>query len=185
MEVNRRKFFLLGGTGLVALGTTHLAATELPSLLRGEAFSPVTAKTVFARAFNLWMDEAVRNEEVWSHEADDAAMFRKQLRLGMKPSHGAGATAHLLRFLELEEGRSIAVGPAKAGDTLVVPAEEVFARAFNLWMYETVRHPDRWSHEAHDVAAFRRQSAMGIEPRYGARASANLLQFLEQAQVAA
>jgi len=72
-----------------------------------------------------------------------------------------------------------------AGDTLLAPAEQVFARAFNLWMYESVRHPERWSHEAGDVAAFRRQSAMGIEPHYGARASANLLQFLEQAQVAA
>jgi hypothetical protein len=74
---------------------------------------------------------------------------------------------------------------AKAGATAVAPAEEVFARAFNLWMYDTVRHPDRWSHEADDVASFRKQSALGIEPRYGVRASANLLEFLEQAQLAA
>jgi hypothetical protein len=185
MEVNRRKFFLLGGTGLVALGTTKLAAAELPALLRAEAFSPVPAKTVFARAFNLWMDQAVRNEQLWSHENDEVALFRKQLSMGMKPSHGAGATAHLLRYLELGDGDSVRVGTAKADHPTVAPAEQVFARAFNLWMYESVRHPERWTHEAGDVAAFRRQSAMGIEPHYGARASANLLQFLEQAQVAA
>lgn len=184
MEVDRRKFFLLGGTGLVALGTAKLATAELPALLRGQAFSPIPAKTVFARAFNLWMDQAVRYPQHWSHEADDAALFRKQLSLGIKPTHGAGAAAHLLRYLELGDGRSVAVGPAEVGDK-AVPAEEVLTRAFNLWMYETIRHPERWSHEADDVAAFRRQSALGIEPRYGVRASANLLQFLEQAQVAA
>jgi hypothetical protein len=184
MEIDRRKFFLLGGTGLIALGTTKMAA-ELPPLLRHEAFSPVPARTVFARAFNLWMDHAVRNEQLWSHEADDVAKFRKQLRLGIKPSHGAGATAHLLRYLELGDGRSLPVHTTKGGDGAVVPAEEVLARAFNLWMYEAVRHPEHWSHEAGDVAAFRRQSSMGIEPRYGVRASANLLQFWEQAQVAA
>ena len=184
MGIDRRKFFLLGGTGLIALGTTKMATAELPALLRGEAFSPVPAKTVFARAFNLWMDQAVRNEQQWSHETEDAALFRKQLSMGMKPSHGAGATAHLLRYLELGDGRSAPVATAK-DDAVIAPAEEVLARAFNLWMYETVRHPERWSHEAGDVAAFRRQSAMGIEPRYGVRASANLLQFLEQAQVAA
>jgi hypothetical protein len=185
MEVDRRKFFLLGGTGLVALGTTKMATAELPSLLRGEAFSPAPAKAIFTRAFNLWMDQAVRYEQQWSHEAEDVALFRNQLKLGMKPSHGAGATAHLLRYLELGDGRSVAVGTAKASDKAVTPAEEVLARAFNLWMYETVRHPERASHEADDVAAFRMQSALGIEPRYGVRASANLLQFLEQAQVAA
>jgi len=185
MEVDRRKFFLLAGTGLVALGTTKMASAELPALLHGEAFSPIPAKIVFARAFNLWMDQAVRNPLQWSHEADDVALFRKQLSLGIKPSHGARATAHLLRYLELEDGRSAAVETATASDKAVTPAEAVLARAFNLWMYETIRHPEHWSHEADDVAAFRRQSAMGIEPRYGARASANLLQFLEQAQVAA
>jgi len=185
MEVDRRKFFLLGGTGLVALGTAKMATAELPGLLRGEAFSPAPAKAIFASAFNLWMDQAVRYEQRWSHETDDVALFRKQLKLGIKPSHGAGATAHLLRYLELGDGRSVAVGTAKAGDKAVTPAEEVLARAFNLWMYETVRHPERFSHEADDVAAFKRQSALGIEPRYGVRASANLLQFLEQAQVAA
>lgn len=185
MEVDRRKFFLLGGTSLVALGTTKMAKAELPKLLRGEAFSTAPAKSVFARAFNLWMDQAVRHEQQWSHEADDVALFRKQLRLGMKPSHGAGATAHLLRYLELGEGRSVTLGTAKPGDKVVAPAEEVLARAFNLWMYERVRHPEGWSHEADDVATFRKQSGLGIEPRYGVRASANLLQFLEQAQVAA
>jgi hypothetical protein len=185
MGIDRRKFLLLGSTGLVALGTTKMATAEMPALLRGEAFSPVPAKTVFARAFNLWMDQAVRSEPQWSHESEDVALFRKQLRLGIKPSHGAGAAAHLLRYLELGDRRSIAVETTMAGDTVVAPAEEVLARAFNLWMYETVRYPERWSHEAGDVAAFRRQSAMGIEPRYGMRASANLLQFLEQAQVAA
>ena len=185
MEIDRRKFFLLGGTGLIALGTTKMASAELPALLRHEAFSPAPARTGFARAFNLWMDQAVRNEQLWSHEADDVAKFRKQLRLGIKPSHGAGATAHLLRYLELGDGRSLPLQTTKGSDAAVVPAEEVLARAFNLWMYETVRHPQCWSREADDVAAFRRQSAMGIEPRYGVRASANLLQFLEQAQVAA
>lgn len=185
MEVNRRKFFLLGGTGLVALGTTKLATAEIANLIRGEAFSPVPAKTVFSRAFNLWMDQAVRNPQQWSHESDDVALFRKQLNMGIKPSHGAGATAHLLRYLELGEDRSVAVGTENLSDKAATPAEEVLARAFNLWMYETIRHPQRWSHEADDIAAFRRQSALGIEPRYGMRASANLLQFLEQAQVAA
>jgi hypothetical protein len=52
-------------------------------------------------------------------------------------------------------------------------------------MYETVRHPERSSHEAEDVATFRKQAAIGIEPRYGVRAAENLLHFLEQAQVAA
>jgi hypothetical protein len=131
------------------------------------------------------MDQALRNEQEWSHEADDAALFRKQLRLGIKPSHGAGATAHLLRYLPLVDSRSTAFGTTKAGAVASIPPEAVLARAFNLWMYETVRHPERWSHEADDVATFRKQSALGIEPRYGVRASANLLQFLEQAQVAA
>jgi hypothetical protein len=185
MGVDRRKFLLLGGAGLVALGTTKMATAELPALLRGEAFSPAPAKAVFARAFNLWMDRAVRNEQQWSHEAEDVALFRKQLRLGIKPSHGAGAAAHLLQYLELGDTRSIALGTTKAGAMAVAPAEAVLARAFNLWMYETVRHPERWSHEADDVATFQKQSALGIEPRYGVRASANLLQFLEQAQVAA
>jgi len=185
MQIDRRKFFLLSGTGLIALGTTETATAELPALLRGEAFSPVPAKTGFARAFNLWMDQAVRNEQQWSHESEDVALFRKQLSMGMKPSHGAGAAHHLLRYLELGEGRSVPLGTGKANDTVVAPAEQVLARAFNLWMYEAVRYPAHWSHEADDVAAFRRQSALGIEPRYGVRASTNLLQFLEQAQVAA
>jgi hypothetical protein len=59
-----------------------------------------------------------------------------------------------------------------------------FARAFNLWMDQAVRYEQEWSHGAEDVAAFRWQSALGIEPRYGVRASANMLQFLEQAQIA-
>jgi len=185
MEVNRRKFFLLGGTGLVALGTSKMATAELPALLRGKAFSPLPAKTVFARAFNLWMDDAVRNEQQWSHEADDVARFRKQLRLGIKPSHGAKAAKHLLRFLEARDRPSSPEGQTNTGAMAVSPAEEVIARAFNLWMYESMSHPERWSHEADDVAVFRRQLAMGIEPRYGVRASANLVQFLEQAQVAA
>jgi hypothetical protein len=180
MEVNRRKFFLLGGTGLVALGTTKMAA-----LLRGEAFSPLPARMIFARAFNLWMDDAIRNEQQWSHEADDVARFRKQLRLGIKPSHGAKAAKHLLRFLEARDRPTSVEGPTNTSAVAVTPAEEVLARAFNLWMYESMSHPERWSHEADDVAAFRRQSTLGIEPRYGVRASANLVQFLEQAQVAA
>jgi len=185
MEVDRRNFLLLGGTSLVAFGTTKMAAAELPSLMRGQDFSSAPAKTVFARAFNLWMDDAVRNEPQWSSEADDVALFRKQLRQGIKPSHGAGAAAHLLRYLELGDTQSVALGTTKAGAAAVAPAEAVLARAFNLWMYDTVRYPERWSHEADDVATFRRQSMLGIEPRYGVRASANLLQFLEQAQVAA
>jgi hypothetical protein len=185
MEVNRRKFFLLGGTGLVALGTTKMATAELPALLRGEAFSPLPARMIFARAFNLWMDDAVRNEQRWSHEADDVARFRKQLRLGIKPSHGAKAAKHLLRFLEARDRPTSVEGPTNTSAVAISPAEEVLARAFNLWMYESMSHPERWSHEADDVAAFRRQSTLGIEPRYGVRASANLVQFLEQAQVAA
>jgi hypothetical protein len=185
MGVDRRRFLLLGSTGLVALGATKMATAELPALLRGEAFSPVPAKTVFARAFNLWMDQSVRHQQQGSHEADDVALFRKQLALGLKPSHGAGAAAQLLRYLDLGDRPSVAVETTNSGDMAVAPAEEVLARAFNLWMYESVRHPERWSHEVDDVAAFRRQTAMGIEPRYGMRASANLLQFLEQAQVAA
>jgi len=185
MGVDRRRFLLLGSTGLVALGTTKMATAELPALLRAEAFSPAPAKAVFARAFNLWMDQAVRSEEQWSHESEDVALFRQQLGMGLKPLHGAGATAHFLRHLELGKRRPIAVETTKSGDTTVAPAEEILARAFNLWMYDTIRYPQRWSREADDVAAFRRQTAMGIEPRYGVRASANLLEFLEQAQVAA
>jgi hypothetical protein len=185
MAVDRRKFLLLGGTGLVALGTTTGAMAELPPVLRDGDFSPAPAKTVFARAFNLWMDQATRREQEWSHEAEDVALFRKQLSLGIKPSHGAGATAHLLQYLELGDTRLTTLGTTKAGTMAVAPAEAVFARAFNLWMYETIRHPARWSHEAEDVATFRKQSALGIEPRYGVRASTNLLQFLEQAQVVA
>jgi hypothetical protein len=185
MKVDRRNFLFLGSTGLVALGTAKVATAELPALLHDEVFSPVPASRVFANAFNLWMDDAVRHEEESSHEAEDVALFRKQLGLGIKPSHGAGATAHLLHFLKLDDTRVIALGTTKADAKSVAPAEEVFARAFNLWMYEVIRHPEQWSHEAHDVAIFRKQSALGIEPQYGARASANLLQFLEQAQVAA
>jgi len=183
MEIDRRKFFLIGGTGLIALSTANIASAELPSLLRGETFSPVPAKTVFARAFNLWMDHAVHDEQRWSHESEDAALFRKQLSIGMKPAHGAGAAGHFLRYLELGDGCSLPIPTTKTRD--MVPAEKVLASAFNLWMYETIRHPGRWSHEANDVADFRRQSALGIEPRYGLKASANLLEFLERAQVAA
>jgi hypothetical protein len=185
MGVDRRKFLVLGGTSFIALGTTKVATAELLALLRDDALLPTPAKAVFARAFNLWMDQAVRHEQQWSHESEDVAQFRKQLRLGIKPSHGAGATAHLLKYLELGDTRLMALGTTKAGTTAVAPAEAVFARAFNLWMYETVRHPERWSHEADDIANFRKQSALGIEPRYGVRASTNLLQFLEQAQIAA
>lgn len=189
MKVDRRNFLLLGSTGLVALGTAKVATAELPTRLRDEVFSPAPASRVFARAFNLWMDDAVRHEEVWPHEAEDVALFRKQLGLGIKPSHGAAATAQLLHYLELDDTRVIALGTtragAEAGAKTIAPAEAVLARAFNLWMYEVVRHPEQWSKEAHDVAIFRKQSALGIEPRYGARASANLFQFLEQAQVAA
>jgi hypothetical protein len=131
------------------------------------------------------MDQAVRREPQGSHEAEDVALFCKQIRLGIKPSHGAGAAAHLLQHLDLGDTRLVALGTTKSGTVGVVPAEVVLARAFNLWMYESIRYPARWSHEADDVATFRNQSAMGIEPRYGVRASANLLQFLEQAQVAA
>jgi hypothetical protein len=184
MILDRRRFLLLGGTGLVALGTTKMTTAEMPTLLRGEDFSPASAKHAFARAFNLWMDQATRCEHEWSHEADDAALFRKQLRLGIRPSHGAGATAHLLEHLELGESRLLPLGTTRVGAKAVAPAEEVFARAFNLWMYDTVQHPQRWSHEAHDVLTFRKQAALGIEPRYGIRASANLMQFLEQAQLA-
>ena len=183
MAVDRRTFLVLGGTGLVALGSTK--AAELSALPRSAAFSPAPAKSAFARAFNLWMDDAVRHEEQWSHETDDVALFRQQLSLGMKPSHGAGATTHFLHYLELEHDRSIAWATTEADTSAVAPAEAVFARAFNLWMYESMRYPERWSHQADDVARFRKQSALGIEPRYGVRASANLLQFLEQAQVAA
>jgi hypothetical protein len=189
MKVDRRNFLLLGSTGLVALGTAKVATAELPGLLRDEVFSPAPASRVFANAFNLWMDDAVRHEEESSHETEDVALFRKQLGLGIKPSHGAAATALLLHYLELDDTRVIALGTTKAGTKAgamsSAPAEVVLARAFNLWMYQVVRHPEQWSHEAHDVASFRKQSALGIEPRYGARASANLLQFLEQAQVAA
>jgi hypothetical protein len=189
MKVDRRNFLLVGSTGLVALGTARVAAAELPALLRDEVFSPTPASRVFANAFNLWMDDAVRHEEEWSREAEDVALFRKQLVRGIKPSHGAGAAARLLHYLELDDTRVIALETtrdgAKAGAKTIAPAESVLARAFNLWMYEVVRHPAQWSHEAHDVAIFRKQSALGIEPRYGARASGNLLQFIEQAQVAA
>jgi len=158
---------------------------ELPVLLRGESISPAPADAVFARAFNLWMDQAIRSEPQWPHEDEDAVLFRQQITMGIKPSHGAGAAAQLLQYLEIGDTRIAAVGRTKASSMGAVPAEAVFGRAFNLWKYETVHHPERWSHEADDVATFRRQAALGIEPRYGLRASANLLQFLEQAQVAA
>ncbi len=184
MQVDRRTFLVLGGTGLVALGSQK-AVADLSALPRSATFSPAPAKAAFARAFNLWMDDAVRHEQRWSHETEDVALFRQQLSRGIKPSHGAGATAHFLHYLELDSDRSIAWATIKTDTPAVAPAEAVFARAFNLWMYEAVRHPERWSREADDVARFRKQSALGIEPRYGVRASANLLQFLEQAQVAA
>jgi len=128
MGIDRRKFMLLGGTSLVALGTTKMATAELPALLRGAAFSTAPAKAVFARAFNLWMDDAVRNPQQWSHESDDVALFRKQLSLGIKPSHGAGAAAHLMQYLEPGDGRSIAVGTTEAGGVAVAPAHGASSR---------------------------------------------------------
>ena len=185
MRVDRRNFLVFGGAGLVALGTTKAAVAELPALLRGRTVSSSPAKAVFARAFNLWMDQAVRHEQEWSHELDDVALFRKQLCLGIKPTHGTGAAAHLLEYMDLGNASILPISATKIEGAAVAPAEAVFARAFNLWMYQTVRHPERSSHEADDVAVFRKQSAMGIEPRYGVRAAENLLHFLEQAQIAA
>ena len=185
MRVDRRNFLVFGSAGLVALGTTKAAVAELPALLRGRTVSSSPAKAVFARAFNLWMDQAVRHEQEWSHELDDVALFRKQLCLGIKPTHGAGAAAHLLEYMDLGNASILPIAATKIEGAAVVPAEAVFARAFNLWMYQTVRHPERSSHEADDVATFRKQAAMGIEPRYGVKAAENLLHFLEQAQVAA
>ena len=185
MRVDRRNFLVFGSAGLVALGTTKAAVAELPALLRGRTVSSSPAKAVFARAFNLWMDQAVRHEQEWSHELDDVALFRKQLCLGIKPTHGAGAAAHLLEYMDLGNVSILPIAATKIEGTAVAPAEAVFARAFNLWMYQTVRHPERSSHEADDVATFRKQAAMGIEPRYGVKAAENLLHFLEQAQVAA
>jgi hypothetical protein len=158
---------------------------ELPALLRRQTLSSSPAKKVFTRAFNLWMNEAVRHEQEWSHELDDVALFRKQLSLGIKPTHGERAAAHLLEYMDLGTTSILPLAATKIDGAAVVPAEAVFGRAFNLWMYETVRHPERSSHEADDVATFQRQAAMGIEPRYGVKASENLLHFLEQAQVAA
>jgi hypothetical protein len=185
MRVDRRNFLVYGGAGLVALSTTKAAVAELPALLRSNAVSSSPAKAVFTRAFNLWMDQAVTYEQDWSHEWDDVALFRKQLSMGIKPTHGAGAAAHLLRYMDLGNTSVLPIAATKIDEAAITPAEAVFGRAFNLWMYEVVRHPERSSHEADDVATFRRQSAMGIEPRYGVRAAENLLQFLQQAQVAA
>lgn len=185
MMVDRRNFMVFGSAGLVALSTTKAAAAALPTLLRGSTVSSSPAKPVFARAFNRWMDEAVRHEQEWSHECDDVALFRKQLSLGIKPTHGTGAAAHLLEYMDLGNTSILPIAATKIDGSIVTPAEVVFGRAFNLWMYESVRHPQNWSHEAGDIAAFRKQSAMGIEPRYGVRAAENLLHFLEQAQVAA
>lgn len=185
MTVDRRNFLVFGSAGLVALGMTKAAAAELPALLRGRTISSSPAKAVFARAFNRWMDEAVRHEQEWSHECDDVALFRKQLSLGIKPTHGSGAAAHLFEYMDLGNASILPIAATKHNGAAVTPAEAVFGQAFNLWMYETVSHPESWSHEAGDVAAFRKQSAMGIEPRYGVRAAENLLHFLEQAQVAA
>jgi hypothetical protein len=183
MDLDRRKFLVLGGAGFVALGTDQVAMAELPALLRGESSSLAPAKMHFARAFNLWMDQAVSHEQEWSSESEDASLFVNQLRKGIRPTHGVGATTQLLKFMELDHSRAIAVAPAKAGMVGSVPAETVFARAFNLWKYATISYPHRWSHEADDVAIFRKQCALGIEPRYGLRAATNLLQFLEQAQL--
>lgn len=185
MTVDRRNFLVLGSAGLFALSATKAAVAELPALLRGRTVSSSPAKAVFARAFNLWMDQAVRHEQEWSHESDDVALFRKQLSLGIKPTHGAGAAARLLAYMELGDTSILPIAAAKTDGCTVTPAEAVFGRAFNLWMYESVSHPQNWSHEAGDIAAFRKQSAMGIEPRYGVRAAENLQHFLEQAQVAA
>ena len=185
MSVDRRNFLLFGSAGLVALSTTNAAVAELPALLRGKTISSSPAKAVFARAFNLWMDQAVSHEQEWSHERDDVALFRKQLSLGIKPAHGAGAAAHFLEYMDLGNASMLPIAATKMDGVAVTPVEAVFGRAFNLWMYETVRHPERSSHEADDVTTFRRQAAMGIEPRYGVRAAENLLHFLEQAQVAA
>lgn len=185
MTLDRRNFLVFGGAGILALSTTKAAAAELPALLRGNTISSSPAKAVFARAFNLWMDQAVHHEQEWSHECDDVSLFRKQLSMGIKPTHGAGAAAHFLEYMDLGNTSILPVAATKIDGAAVTPAEAVFGRAFNLWMYETVRHPERSSHEGEDVAAFRRQAAMGIEPRYGVRAAENLLHFLEQAQVAA
>ena len=185
MGLDRRRFLLLGGAGFVALVTNQVAMAEWPALLRGATLSLAPAKMHFTRAFNLWMDQAVSHEQEWTSESEDAALFKKQLRLGIQPSHGLGATAQLLKFLELGHGHAIVMAPAMAGIPSSVPAETVFARAFNLWMYATISHPHNWSHQADDVANFRKQAALGIEPRYGARAATNLLQFLEQSQLSA
>jgi hypothetical protein len=185
MRVDRRNFLVLGSAGLVALSTTKAAVAELPALMRGNSLSSSPAKAAFARAFNLWMDQAANHEQDWSHESDDVALFRKQLGLGIKPTHGAGAAAHLLEYMELGNSSVLPTAATRIDGAAITPAEAVFSRAFNLWMYESVRHPERSSHEAEDVATFRRQAAMGIEPRYGVRAAENLLHFLEQAQVAA
>lgn len=185
MNLDRRNFLVFGSAGLVALSTTKAAVAELPALLRGHRLSSSPAKVVFARAFNLWMDQAVCHEQEWSHECDDVALFRQQLRMGIKPTHGAGAAAHLLEYMDMGSASVLPIAATKVDRAGIAPAEVVFGRAFNLWMYETVHHPENWSHEAHDVATFRKQAAMGIEPRYGVRAAENLLQFLEQAQVAA
>jgi len=65
--------------------------------------------------------------------------------------------------MDLGNTSVLPIAARKIDGAAVTPAEAVFGRAFNLWMYETVRHPERSSHEADDVAAFRKQSAMGIE----------------------
>ena len=101
MSVNRRNFLLFGSAGLVALSTTKAAVAELPALLRGTTISSSPAKAVFTRAFNLWMDQAVRHEQEWSHECDDVALFRKQLSKGIKPTHEAGAAAHFFEYMDL------------------------------------------------------------------------------------
>ena len=82
MTVDRRNFLVFGSAGLVALGMTKAAAAELPALLRGRTISSSPAKAVFARAFNLWMDQAVRHEQEWSHEMRRRCPFPQTIKLG-------------------------------------------------------------------------------------------------------
>ena len=143
MTLDRRNFLVFGGAGILALSTTKAAVAELPTLLRGKSASSSPAKAVFARAFNLWMDQAVHHEQEWSHESDDVALFRKQLSMGLKPTHGEGAAAHLFEYMDLGNSSVLPIAATKIDRAAVTPVEAVFGRAFNLWMYETVRHPEK------------------------------------------
>ncbi len=128
MTVDRRNFLVFGSAGLVALGMTKAAVAELPAMLRGRTISSSPAKAVFARAFNRWMDEAVRHEQEWSHECDDVALFRKQLSLGIKPTHGSGAAAHLFEYMDLGNASILPIAATKHDGAAVTPAEAVFGR---------------------------------------------------------